>query len=348
MTKNTIPTATISATGADSAVLSGLGAGMKYSVGGDVWIDVLSSADITLTGLAPCKIYVVRKGNGEDKLDSDAQVLTLTQNTFSKLSIVEPTTADEKGSIFTGTNHEYSLDGKSWISCTGALEGLDVGTYYVRVKANGTALASKTQTIIIHPFDFVRVEQIKINSSLNLYIGGSDTLDVGILPNNASDKRVIFTSDNEAVATVDQNGRVTAVSKGTATITVTLVDGEKTAVCVVSVLCGHTSLGEWQIDGDEHSRKCLVCGEDVDKGKHSFGAWEIILMPTDDDYGLRERVCECGHKEEQNFYFAGSDPGEKDTAVSPISSGCSSSIAAAGIIAIPLMLALAVRPRKED
>jgi uncharacterized protein YjdB len=55
-----------------------------------------------------------------------------------------------------------------------------------------------------------------------------------VAPANATNKDVTWTSDNEAVATV-ANGVVTAVAEGTATITVTTVDGSFTATCVVTV-----------------------------------------------------------------------------------------------------------------
>ena len=62
------------------------------------------------------------------------------------------------------------------------------------------------------------------------------TLTVTVLPSNATNKSVTWTSSNTAVATVDVNGKVTAVSNGTATITATTNDGSnKSASCTVTV-----------------------------------------------------------------------------------------------------------------
>jgi uncharacterized protein YjdB len=55
-----------------------------------------------------------------------------------------------------------------------------------------------------------------------------------VLPANAANKNVTWTSDNESVATVS-NGTVTAMAAGTATITATTADGNKTAACQVTV-----------------------------------------------------------------------------------------------------------------
>ena len=61
------------------------------------------------------------------------------------------------------------------------------------------------------------------------------TLTAIIIPDNANNKNVSWSSDKPSVATVDENGKVTAVAEGTAKITVTTVDGKKTADCAVTV-----------------------------------------------------------------------------------------------------------------
>ena len=61
-------------------------------------------------------------------------------------------------------------------------------------------------------------------------------LTANVLPAGASDKTVIWTSSAPSVAAVDDNGRVTAVADGTATVTVTTRDGGFTASCEVTVI----------------------------------------------------------------------------------------------------------------
>ena len=75
-----------------------------------------------------------------------------------------------------------------------------------------------------------------------LTVGGETlTLTATVAPANAKDKTVTWTTSNDAVATVDANGVVTAVSAGTATITATATNGtddtsdDKTATCTVTV-----------------------------------------------------------------------------------------------------------------
>ena len=73
-------------------------------------------------------------------------------------------------------------------------------------------------------------------TTLSLEVGGTATLKATISPENASYKAVRFTSSDEAIATVDDNGLVTAVAPGSAEITVeSLMDGSKTDKCTLTV-----------------------------------------------------------------------------------------------------------------
>lgn len=71
-------------------------------------------------------------------------------------------------------------------------------------------------------------------TSTTLEVGDEATLTASITPSNADNKKVSWSSSNNDVATVN-NGTITAVAEGTATITVTTEDGSKTATCEVTV-----------------------------------------------------------------------------------------------------------------
>jgi len=80
------------------------------------------------------------------------------------------------------------------------------------------------------------VTGVQLNKkNIGLKKGKSETLIATILPSNASNKKVIWTSNNKKVATVDSKGKVTAVGEGKATITVKTENGSKTAKCIVIV-----------------------------------------------------------------------------------------------------------------
>lgn len=70
--------------------------------------------------------------------------------------------------------------------------------------------------------------------------GQSYTLKATVVPDNATNKTVQWTTSDASVATVDQNGTVNAISSGNATITASA--GDKSATCAVSVIIPVTSI----------------------------------------------------------------------------------------------------------
>lgn len=72
-------------------------------------------------------------------------------------------------------------------------------------------------------------------TTLALETGQTANLKATVSPANATNKAYSWSSDNTAVATVDSNGKVTAVKAGTAKVTVKTADGAKTAVCTITI-----------------------------------------------------------------------------------------------------------------
>jgi hypothetical protein len=72
-------------------------------------------------------------------------------------------------------------------------------------------------------------------ATLTIAVGGSETLAETVTPANATNQNVTWSSSNSAVASVSEGGAVTGVAAGSATITVTTADGNKTAICTVTV-----------------------------------------------------------------------------------------------------------------
>ena len=84
------------------------------------------------------------------------------------------------------------------------------------------------------PVEDVTLDTTSLNLSTSDENQQSAKLNAKFKPENATNKNVTWSSSDNEIATVD-NGVVTAVSAGTATITVTTEDGEKTATCTVTV-----------------------------------------------------------------------------------------------------------------
>ena len=82
----------------------------------------------------------------------------------------------------------------------------------------------------------VAVTGVTLNkTALSIEAGQTEQLTASVLPANADDPSVTWSSSNTTVASVDGNGLVTANAAGSATITVTTKDGNKTATCTVTV-----------------------------------------------------------------------------------------------------------------
>lgn len=86
----------------------------------------------------------------------------------------------------------------------------------------------------VDPSEPIAVTSISLNKKeLVLSEGDSETLVATVKPDDATDKTVTWSSSDETVATVDKDGKVTAVKEGSATITA--IAGEKSATCAVTV-----------------------------------------------------------------------------------------------------------------
>ncbi|MDO9490614.1 ice-binding family protein [Acetobacterium sp.] len=89
---------------------------------------------------------------------------------------------------------------------------------------------------IIKTDDVVHPASVSLDKeTASLAVGETQALTATVLPADVTNKNVTWSSENTIAATVDENGIVTGVSAGIATIVVTTVDGNKTASCVVTV-----------------------------------------------------------------------------------------------------------------
>lgn len=112
--------------------------------------------------------------------------------------------------------------------------GADPGVYTLTVSAASTGGTEKTDNVdftVTAPVTGVVLNQ----TAVTIKAGETVELTAEVQPNEASDKTVSWESNNKAVATVSDNGTVTGVKKGTATITVTTADGNHEETCAVTV-----------------------------------------------------------------------------------------------------------------
>lgn len=185
------PDGIFTATDVYAGILNNVTPGMKYSVdGGTTWNEITEDG-MVITGVTEGNdIMLYMPGNGTTTTDSEIQTIDVTQADTPTLVAYQPTTINGTGSIPTDASHEYSVDGINWISCTGSMTELVPGTYYVRVRAAGTILASEAQQITIFAVNVAQVPVIDrqpessnytINERPSAMIVGVSTNDGGTL-----------------------------------------------------------------------------------------------------------------------------------------------------------------------
>ena len=152
------PNAVFYADGEDSGVLSDVAAGMKYSLdGGVTWMDITDTT-VSLSGVTPENgVQVYMPGDMHETNDSAVQIITVTKASVpDSVWAKDCTTTSQNDGMLTGLDNtmEYkAADGDVWISVTGkTVTGLKPGTYLVRVKAEGTKLASASAEVTIRAY----------------------------------------------------------------------------------------------------------------------------------------------------------------------------------------------------
>ena len=167
-------------------------------------------------------------------------ILTLEAGRSAKLSAaVAPEKATDK-SVSWRSNDENIAS----VSESGEVFAHNPGKTVITAAANGAkdnadVRASCSLTVTAPP---VPVESVKISpEGATLKIGDTIRFTAEILPANADNKGVTWKSSDEKIASVDANGKVTALAVGFAAITVTTDDGLKTAEATVSVNRVYTS-----------------------------------------------------------------------------------------------------------
>ena len=160
----------------------------------------------------------------------DASSLELSiGDTYTFKATVLPENATNKELIWSSSDDSVvSVDNDT-------ITAIKEGKATITVKSKDGYKSSSAEITVVKKPSIIHVSSASLNeTALDLLTGDRYTLTATVLPSNASDKTISWSSSDENVATV-KNGKVTAISAGQATITVTTKDGGLTASCIVSV-----------------------------------------------------------------------------------------------------------------
>ena len=343
LSKETTPQAVFTAAGDNSGTLSNVDASMKYSTdGGASWTDI-TGATATVTGVTADKdIQVVKKGDGTATADSDVQIIDVTQAAQpAGIGKTDCTTAAQNDGTVTGVDStmEYRLSTASeWTSISGnTVSGLANGTYEVRVKANGTVLASEVATVTIGAHTCVAQGdwQHDENGHWKLCVCGAEV-------DRAAHTGGVATCTEKAVCDVcgEEYGEVNAAShtnlvKTEAKAATHMTEGnieywycdgcdkyfsdeagtKEIALkdTVIPKLTEHTADGTgWHSDETNHWNTC-ECGEKLNEAAHTF-EWVTDKEATATEAGSKHEKCTvCGYEKAAVEIPATGTPSDTDT-----------------------------------
>ena len=176
----------------------------------------------------------------------------------------------------------------------------DVNAQSLTVKGTNALLIKQVKVYYTEASD-VAVTGVEINkTTATIPYGGTETLTATVAPDGATDKTVTWSSSDTTVATVDENGVVTAVALGTATITATASNGtddtadDKTATCAVTVekadptvKTAPAAVADLTYNGEPQD---LITAGTSDDGTVQYA----VVETDDDDYAIAMRDSEDG------------------------------------------------------
>ena len=208
---------------------------------------------------------------GVTSVTLDKTDLTLDVNGTAKLNAtVKPDDATTKTVTWKSDN-----EGVAIVDNNGNVTAKAAGTATITATVDGKSASCK---VTVNGQTTVPVASVKLNqTTLELIAGKEATLTATVKPDDATNKTVTWSSNNETVATVDNNGKVTAKAAGEAIITAKV--GDKQATCNVKVTAAEVAVESVTLD---QSSLELIAGKEAtltatvkpDNATNRTVAWE--------------------------------------------------------------------------
>ena len=233
----------------------------------DSWVDVNPKsgnpgpAEIKITA-TPNDTFVERNATIQIKCGTETKDIVLMQKQLDNITVTTDKVEleAEGGSIAVEVSSNVAVtmtipEDAGWIT-ENKTKSVSTSTFHLDVAANDTYGARSAEitfsneesglsekiTVNQKGKTFIHVTSVTLNrSELTLVVNEKTTLVATVAPEDATDKSVEWNSDKPEVASVDENGVVTAKKGGTATITAKA--GDKTATCIISVSQDGLNLG---------------------------------------------------------------------------------------------------------
>ena len=208
----------------------------KVSASGKVTAVGAGTATITCTTAdgvkATCKITVKGVKVQSVKLSSSSATLTVGATKTLKAT-VSPSNASNKSVTWASSNTKVAK-----VSASGKVTAVSAGTATITCKTKDGSYTAKCKITVKNPTSSgnQKVVGVKLNTSvLSLKVGAKYQLIATVLPTNAANKNVTWSTSDPSIATVSSTGMITAKKAGRVTITVKTKDQNRIASCTVTI-----------------------------------------------------------------------------------------------------------------
>ena len=180
---------------------------------------------------ATCKVTVIAKVIKVSGVTLDKDALKLVEgNTATLIATISPANATNQAVTW-----ESSDTNVATVDDNGKVTAIKAGTATISVKTNDGGFTATCEVTVTTKV--IKVSGVSLDKdALKLVEGNTATLIATISPANATNQAVTWESSDTSIASVDSNGKVTAIKAGAATISVKTNDGGFTASCKVTVI----------------------------------------------------------------------------------------------------------------
>ena len=201
--------------------------------------------------LYPGQEIVIPKDDGNDSTDKQPINNIITKKDEEPVEIDKITLSSDKITMTIGSKKKIHImvepldapkDDIVWVSSDPSIASVDSNGNIIAHKEGKVTITVKTKdgtvsdscTVIVEP---VKVDKIILNpTSLSVKVNSSTPIVAVIKPENATIDELIWETSDPTVAKVDNNGMVTGIKEGNATITARTPDGKVKSTCVVNVV----------------------------------------------------------------------------------------------------------------
>ena len=181
----------------------------------------------TINGKKSDSCRVTVKVREIERIEVQSNTISLSKGQQQEINaVVYPYNATYSDLVYQSSN-----EGVVTVDNNGTVYAVNDGEAEVIIKDSRGKIEVRIKTIVGIPLESISLNKSEISLSIN----GIEELKAIFKPENVTAKNVKWSSSNDNVAIVDQNGKVTAKSIGDAIITVTSIDTGKTANCKVKV-----------------------------------------------------------------------------------------------------------------